>query len=113
MNADTIKTLARELQQARATRTPLRHFSQRFPEMTVADGYAIQTAWVALEIAAGRTVRGHKIGLTSRAMQLSALRDFQWDPTLTGRRSSLPQKNRMRVRKLSKLRNPRALALMV
>lgn len=41
------------------------------------------------------------------------LRDFQWDPTLTGRRSSLPQKNRMRVRKFSKLRNPRALALIV
>lgn len=72
MNADTIQTLARELQQARATRTPLRHFSQRFPAMTVADGYAVQSAWVALEVAAGRTVRGHKIGLTSRAMQLSS-----------------------------------------
>ena len=72
MNADTIQGLARELQQARATRTQLRHFSQRFPEMTVADGYAIQSAWVALEVAAGRKVRGHKIGLTSRAMQLSS-----------------------------------------
>ena len=72
MNADTIQALARELQQARATRTQLRHFSQRFPKMTVADGYAVQTAWVALEIAAGRSVRGHKIGLTSRAMQLSS-----------------------------------------
>ncbi len=72
MNADTIQALARELQQARATRTPLRHFSQRFPEMTVADGYAIQSAWVAREVASGRIVRGHKIGLTSRAMQLSS-----------------------------------------
>jgi 2-oxo-hept-3-ene-1,7-dioate hydratase len=72
MNADTIQTLARELQQARATRTPLRHFSQRFPQMTVADGYAIQSAWVALEVAAGKRVLGHKIGLTSRAMQLSS-----------------------------------------
>ncbi len=72
MNADTIEALARELQQARATRTQLRHFSQRFPEMTVADGYAVQSAWVALEVAAGRHVRGHKIGLTSRAMQLSS-----------------------------------------
>jgi 2-oxo-hept-3-ene-1,7-dioate hydratase len=40
--------------------------------MTVEDGYAIQRAWVALEIAAGRSIRGRKIGLTSRAMQLSS-----------------------------------------
>jgi 2-oxo-hept-3-ene-1,7-dioate hydratase len=66
---DTIAALARELYDARKARTPLRHFSKRFPEMTVADGYAIQRAWVALEIADGRTVKGRKIGLTSRAMQ--------------------------------------------
>lgn len=69
---DTIQALARELYQARKTRTALRHFSQRFPEMTVDDGYAIQRAWVALELADGRTIRGRKIGLTSRAMQLSS-----------------------------------------
>ena len=45
--------------------------------------------------------------------QLEALRVFQWDPALAGRKSSLPQKNRIRVRKLSKLLKPRALALMV
>ena len=37
--------------------------------MTIEDGYAIQRAWVALELADGRTVKGRKIGLTSRAMQ--------------------------------------------
>ena len=37
--------------------------------MTVEDGYAIQRDWVRLELADGRTVSGHKIGLTSRAMQ--------------------------------------------
>jgi 2-oxo-hept-3-ene-1,7-dioate hydratase len=66
---DTTAALARELQAARRARTPLRHFSQRFPDMTVADGYAVQRAWVALELADGRTIRGRKIGLTSRAMQ--------------------------------------------
>ena len=66
---DTIAGLARELREARRTRTPLRHFSQRFPEMTIDDGYAIQRAWVALEQADGRVIRGRKIGLTSRAMQ--------------------------------------------
>jgi 2-oxo-hept-3-ene-1,7-dioate hydratase len=48
------------------------HFSKRFPGMTIEDGYAVSRAWVAQKIAAGRTVRGHKIGLTSRAMQLSS-----------------------------------------
>jgi 2-oxo-hept-3-ene-1,7-dioate hydratase len=64
--------LARELYQARKTRTPVRHFSKRFPAMTVDDGYAIQREWVRLELADGRTIKGHKIGLTSRAMQLAS-----------------------------------------
>lgn len=67
--ADTVAALARELYEARKSRTPVRHFSARFPSMTIEDGYAIQRAWVALEIADGRVVRGRKIGLTSRAMQ--------------------------------------------
>ena len=66
---DTIAALARELYAARKARTPLRHFSKRFPEMDISDGYAIQRAWVALEVADGRVVKGRKIGLTSRAMQ--------------------------------------------
>jgi 2-oxo-hept-3-ene-1,7-dioate hydratase len=64
--------LARELFEARRTRVQLRHFSQRFPGMTVDDGYAIQRAWVRLEQAAGHHIRGRKIGLTSRAMQLAS-----------------------------------------
>src|SRR6478752_2627877 len=65
----TIAQLARELYDARKSRTQLRLFSMRFPEMSVEDGYAIQRAWVALEVADGRTIKGRKIGLTSRAMQ--------------------------------------------
>ena len=37
--------------------------------MTIDDGYAIQRAWVELEQADGRVIKGRKIGLTSRAMQ--------------------------------------------
>src|SRR5437867_5202607 len=66
---DTIVQLARELYDARKSRTQVRHFSKRFPEMSVEDGYAIQRACVQLEIADGRTIKGRKIGLTSRAMQ--------------------------------------------
>jgi 2-oxo-hept-3-ene-1,7-dioate hydratase len=72
LNQDTIVTLARQLYEARKSRTPLRHFSKQYPEMTIEDGYAIQRAWVALELADGRTIKGRKIGLTSRAMQLSS-----------------------------------------
>jgi 2-oxo-hept-3-ene-1,7-dioate hydratase len=68
----TIQSLARQLQQARRTRTQLRHVSRAHPQMTIEDGYAIQRAWVALELAEGRSIKGRKIGLTSRAMQLSS-----------------------------------------
>jgi 2-oxo-hept-3-ene-1,7-dioate hydratase len=69
LHPDTINELARELYAARKSRTPVRHFSKRFPDMTVDDGYAIQRAWVALEVKDGRSIKGRKIGLTSRAMQ--------------------------------------------
>ena len=66
---DAVAALALELYTARKTRTAVRQFSARFPLMTIDDGYAIQQAWVALELADGRRIKGRKIGLTSRAMQ--------------------------------------------
>ena len=72
LTPDIIKTLAKQLYNARKTRTQLRHFSREYPEMTIEDGYAIQRAWVELELADGRVIKGRKIGLTSRAMQLSS-----------------------------------------
>ena len=72
LDAATIAALARQLYDARKARTQLRHFSKQHPGMTIDDGYAIQRAWVALERADGRVVKGRKIGLTSRAMQLSS-----------------------------------------
>ena len=68
----TLAALARQLYDARRQRTPLRHFSRAHPGMTIDDGYAIQREWVKLEVADGRSVRGWKIGLTSRAMQVSS-----------------------------------------
>ncbi len=64
-----VTTLARRLYEARKSRTQLRHFSREYPQMSIEDGYAIQRAWVALELADGHTIKGRKIGLTSRAMQ--------------------------------------------
>mgnify|MGYP000205041020 FL=1 len=72
LDSSTIQQLAAELDQSERSRVQVEHFSKRHPGMTIEDGYAISRAWVAMKIAAGRTVRGHKIGLTSRAMQLSS-----------------------------------------
>jgi 2-oxo-hept-3-ene-1,7-dioate hydratase len=69
---ETIEALARELDDAEKRRVQVRHFSMRHPGMTVEDGYSIQRAWVALKLAEGRVIKGRKIGLTSRAMQLSS-----------------------------------------
>ena len=71
-DASLTQQLAAELHEAKKTRVQIEHFSTRFPGMTIEDGYQISRAWVALQIAEGRTVKGHKIGLTSRAMQLSS-----------------------------------------
>ncbi len=67
-----VQQLAAELQRSQQTRTPVEHFSKRHPGMTIEDGYRIGRAWVDLEKAAGKQVIGHKIGLTSRAMQISS-----------------------------------------
>jgi 2-oxo-hept-3-ene-1,7-dioate hydratase len=64
--------LARELHESERSRVQIRHFSRRFPGMTIEDSYAIQREWMKLKRAEGRRVVGHKIGLTSRAMQLSS-----------------------------------------
>lgn len=72
LDQDTVAKLARQLYNARKTRTQLRHFSAQHPGMTIEDGYAIQREWVKLELADGRKIRGRKIGLTSRAMQIAS-----------------------------------------
>ena len=69
LSSDVTRSLARQLYDARKSRTQLRHFSQAYPQMTIDDGYAIQREWVKLELADGRVIKGRKIGLTSRAMQ--------------------------------------------
>ena len=69
---ERIAQLAAELHESEKSRVQVEHFSKRFPEMTVEDGYAISREWVRMKIAGGNKARGHKIGLTSRAMQISS-----------------------------------------
>jgi 2-oxo-hept-3-ene-1,7-dioate hydratase len=69
LSHDDIQACAKRLHQAEKTRLQIRQLSQDFPAITIADAYAIQKAWVDVKIAEGRIVKGHKIGLTSKAMQ--------------------------------------------
>lgn len=64
--------LAAELEAAELSGVQIAPFSERFPGMAFADAYAVQRAWVGLKLDAGGRVRGHKIGLTSRAMQIAS-----------------------------------------
>jgi 2-oxo-hept-3-ene-1,7-dioate hydratase len=72
LSPDTHAALARELHESERTRTQIPQFSRRFPGMAIEDSYAIQRVWMDLKRAEGRSVIGHKIGLTSRAMQLAS-----------------------------------------
>jgi 2-oxo-hept-3-ene-1,7-dioate hydratase len=72
LGAKIVAGLAEKLHAAEQSRTQLRQFSLDHPEMTIADAYAIQKAWVDRKIASGNRLKGHKIGLTSRVMQRAA-----------------------------------------
>lgn len=43
-----------------------------FPGMDIDDAYAVQREAIAMRLAAGAKLRGHKVGLTSKTMQRSA-----------------------------------------
>lgn len=64
--------LAARLDESEKTGKQIRQFSLEFPGITIEDAYAIQKAWVDLKVRNGRTIKGHKIGLTSKAMQYSS-----------------------------------------
>src|SRR3569833_2310623 len=64
-----IRSAAERLDQAEKTRQQIRQITLEHPGITIADAYASQKAWVEMKVAQGRIIRGHKIGLTSKAMQ--------------------------------------------
>lgn len=72
LNKDVVQEAARRLHEAERSRKQIKQLSLQNPEMTIEDAYTIQKAWVDLKIAEGRKLIGHKIGLTSRAMQVSS-----------------------------------------
>jgi 2-keto-4-pentenoate hydratase len=54
---------------AYTTRQPVEPLVEKFAELTLADSYEIQLLQIRARLAAGAVVKGHKVGLTSAAMQ--------------------------------------------
>jgi 2-oxo-hept-3-ene-1,7-dioate hydratase len=60
---------ARLLLEAERKAVPVKQLLDTFPGMEIADAYAVQALTLEAKLKAGATLRGHKIGLTSKAMQ--------------------------------------------
>ena len=85
-----VRAIAEVHENAREEVRSAKRITAEFPRMTIDDAYACQKAWVDLQIARGATIEGHKIGLTSRAMQqamsieepdFGTLLDYMFIPT--------------------------------
>ncbi|MCB6184944.1 2-oxo-hepta-3-ene-1,7-dioic acid hydratase [Leeia sp. TBRC 13508] len=72
LDKEIITLCAQRLHEAEKNRVQIRQLSLEYPDITIEDAYAIQREWVAMKMAEGRTLKGHKIGLTSKAMQYSS-----------------------------------------
>ncbi len=72
MTEAEIRAAADAILEAERTRVPMLQPSKTWPDMELADAYRVQDLWAEARVAAGAKVVGHKIGLTSRAMQLAS-----------------------------------------
>ena len=69
LDHETHVKIADELHRAGIDRVPVPRLTARYPEMEIEDSYAVQRIWAERQVEAGRRKVGHKIGLTSKAMQ--------------------------------------------
>jgi 2-oxo-hept-3-ene-1,7-dioate hydratase len=63
---------AEALMRAELERRPIPQLSKTYPGMEISDAYRVQALWVEARMAKGARMVGHKIGLTSRAMQMAS-----------------------------------------
>jgi len=63
------RAVATALAAAERDRAPIGPPSRKWPRLDAVDAYEIQLINARERLAAGGVVRGHKVGLTSRAMQ--------------------------------------------
>ncbi|MDI5930115.1 2-oxo-hept-4-ene-1,7-dioate hydratase [Rhizobium leguminosarum] len=69
---DERRVAAQSLLTAEESRVPIPQLSRTYPQIEIEDAYRIQDLWAEGRIAKGARVAGHKIGLTSRAMQMAS-----------------------------------------
>lgn len=86
------------LMQAAKDRKQATQLHVTFPSITIEDSYAISTIVKDRHVAAGRKVIGHKVGLTSKAMQRSSMIDepdygFILDDQMIGDGAKVPHAN--------------------
>ncbi len=72
LTEDQLRQATDAILEAERTRIPTRQLSKLFPTMEIEDAYRVQDLWAAARIEKGARVAGHKIGLTSRAMQIAS-----------------------------------------
>lgn len=75
LKQEEIQAMARRIAAADVAREILRPLTITNPGITLEDGYAVQSAWADIKIAQGAKIVGHKIGLTSKAMQSQSVVD--------------------------------------
>ena len=69
LSSEDLSRAAADLIEAEATGKQIGILTLRHPEMDMDDAYAIQSALLENKLAAGRSIIGWKIGLTSKTMQ--------------------------------------------
>jgi 2-oxo-hept-3-ene-1,7-dioate hydratase/2-keto-4-pentenoate hydratase len=69
LDSETRAKILADINNVYKTRQPLPLLTKAYPEIEIADAYAIQQEFIAQRIAEGRRIKGYKVGLTSKAMQ--------------------------------------------
>ncbi|MEM9654045.1 MAG: 2-oxo-hept-4-ene-1,7-dioate hydratase [Actinomycetota bacterium] len=69
LTPEEVSAEAARLDDAERGFTQVSQTTLHHPDMTIDDAYLVQAAWRDLRLARGERMVGHKIGLTSRAMQ--------------------------------------------
>lgn len=69
MTQQQILNEAKRLHDSEQERRQVEPTTLTYPDMDIEDAYQIQKAWKEIKMNQGRSVVGHKIGLTSRVMQ--------------------------------------------
>src|SRR5690625_7643564 len=60
IDQESAHRIATQLEQSVRSRQHITQLSTAYPQLSIADAYAVQQAWVALKMSQGRSIEGHK-----------------------------------------------------